>query len=191
MSAMLRIALRAWGLAKLKGRTDCTVGQRSTIRFDKVDPQRSCKITVGDDCIIGARISFDRDRAAFDCGDRCYVGASHFVLAERISLGDDVVISWGTTIVDHNSHAIDWRERARDVLDWQHGRKEWGAVKVAPVRIDDKAWIGFNAIILKGVTIGEGAIVAAGAVVTKDVPPYTIVGGNPAVVIRTLAGPDA
>ena len=63
-------------------------------------------------------------------------------------------------------------------------------VKIAPVRIGDKAWIGFNAIILKGVTVGEGAIVAAGAVVTKDVPPYTIVAGNPARVIRTLSEPE-
>jgi len=49
--------------------------------------------------------------------------------------------------------------------------------------IEDWAWIATNAIILGGVTVGEGAIVAAGAVVTKDVPPYTIVGGNPAKVI--------
>lgn len=49
-----------------------------------------------------------------------------------------------------------------------------------PVAILDHAWIGTRAIILPGVTIGEGAVVAAGAIVTKDVPPYTIVGGNPA-----------
>nr|WP_325058528.1 DapH/DapD/GlmU-related protein [Sphingomonas sp. EC-HK361] len=95
------------------------------------------------------------------------------------------------TVVDHNSHGIAWQDRAQDVLDWGRGAKDWSAVKIAPVRIDDKAWIGFNAIILKGVTIGEGAIVAAGAVVTKDVAPYTIVGGNPAVVLRTLSGPDS
>jgi maltose O-acetyltransferase len=48
------------------------------------------------------------------------------------------------------------------------------------VTIGDRAWIGFRALVLPGVTIGEGAVIAAGAVVTKDVPPYTIVGGNPA-----------
>lgn len=112
------------------------------------------------------------------------------VLAEAITLGDDVVISWGVTIVDHNSHAVAWEDRASDVLDWGRGHKDWSSVKILPVLIEDKVWVGFNAIILKGVTIGEGAIVAAGAVVTKDVPPHTIVAGNPARVIRNLAEPE-
>ncbi|MDH4236354.1 MAG: hypothetical protein OEV17_03815 [Nitrospira sp.] len=62
-------------------------------------------------------------------------------------------------------------------------------MKVGKVDIHDKAWIGLDAIILKGVTIGEGAIVGAGSVVSKDVPPFTIVAGNPARVVREL-GPD-
>jgi galactoside O-acetyltransferase len=66
------------------------------------------------------------------------------------------------------------------------GKKVWTHVERQPVTIESKAWIGFNVIILKGVTIGEGAIVGAGSVVTKDVPPYTIVGGNPARVIREI-----
>ncbi|MBV8923397.1 DapH/DapD/GlmU-related protein, partial [Bradyrhizobium sp.] len=56
----------------------------------------------------------------------------------------------------------------------------------APVVIADKVWIGFNASILKGVTIGEGAVVGACSVVTRDVPPFAVVAGNPARVIRTL-----
>ena len=56
-----------------------------------------------------------------------------------------------------------------------------------PVRIGNKAWIGFNVIILKGVTVGEGAMVAAGSVVRHDVPAYTLVAGNPAVVVRSLS----
>ena len=101
------------------------------------------------------------------------------------------MISWGVTIVDHNSHAINWSGRKNDVLDWRHGIKRWEQVAVAPVHLRRRCWIGFNAIILKGVTVGEGSIVGAGSVVTKDVPPYTIVAGNPARVIRSLSGSES
>lgn len=57
--------------------------------------------------------------------------------------------------------------------------------RLAPVRIEDYVWISFRAVILPGVTISEGAVVAAGAIVTKDVPPYTISAGVPARVIGT------
>jgi hypothetical protein len=86
--------------------------------------------------------------------------------------------------VDHNSHATDWTSRKNDVVAWGQGKKDWSGVTIKPVKISDRVWIGLNAIILKGVTIGEGAIVGAGSVVTKDVPPYTIVAGNPARIIR-------
>lgn len=167
------------------------IGERSSLRFDRVYPAPDCSITLGQDCILNTRIAFDREGGVFECGDRCYIGASHMVVARKISLGDDVVISWGVTIVDHNSHAVDWAQRANDVLDWGRGAKDWSNVTIAPVTIHDKAWIGFNASILKGVTIGEGAIVAAGAVVTKDVPAYSVVAGNPAKVVRTLSDSPA
>ncbi|RFA25156.1 hypothetical protein CAI21_19880 [Alkalilimnicola ehrlichii] len=61
---------------------------------------------------------------------------------------------------------------------------------VAPVIIEDDVWIGNNCIVLKGVRIGRGAIVGAGAVVTKDVPAYCIVGGNPARVLKRLPEPE-
>ena len=88
-----------------------------------------------------------------------------------------------------------WSERQYDTLremdDIRHGRseiasKDWSVVVSKPIKICDKAWIGLNCIVLKGVTIGEGAVVAAGSVVTKDVPAWTLVGGAPAKVIRSL-----
>ncbi len=57
---------------------------------------------------------------------------------------------------------------------------------MAPIHIKDKVWIGFNVIILKGVTIGEGAVIAAASVVTKDIPDWSLAGGNPAKVIKEL-----
>ena len=64
--------------------------------------------------------------------------------------------------------------------------KDWGCVNSQPIVIEDDAWIGMNCIILKGVTVGRGAVVGAGSVVTKDVPPWTLVAGNPARVIKEL-----
>jgi acetyltransferase-like isoleucine patch superfamily enzyme len=86
---------------------------------------------------------------------------------EKVSIGDYVLISWGVNILENNYH---------NTAD--------NAIKTAPIVIHDRVWIGCNAIILSGVTIGFGSIIAAGSVVTKDVPPSSLVGGNPARVIR-------
>lgn len=144
------------------------------------------KVDIGENSIIKCRIDFDTINGLVTFGNRTYIGKSHIVCHSNINIGDDVIISWGVTIVDHNSHSIQFSERSKDILDWAEGNKNWDNVRVAKVIIEDKVWIGFNAIILKGVTIGEGAVIAAGAVVTKDVLPYTIVGGNPACLIKKI-----
>ena len=180
--AMLNAAARM----RHRGRLRCFAGAGSSVLLHRVAPKGDNSLTVGTDCIIQARILFDRPHAHVTIGDRCYIGASTLVVAESIELGDDVVISWGVTVVDHNSHSVNWSERRNDILDWKAGRKDWSAVRRGAVVIRDRAWIGFNVMILKGVTIGEGAVVGAGAVVTRDVPDYAIVAGNPAQVVRTL-----
>jgi acetyltransferase-like isoleucine patch superfamily enzyme len=134
---------------------------------------------------IPGQILFDRENAKVSIGKRSFIDGM-IVASKEVSIGDDVMISWGTTIVDHNSHAIAFSLRAHDVTEWKKGKKDWSYVACGPVRIADKVWIGFNAIILKGVNIGEGAIVGAGSVVTKDVAPWTIVAGNPAKLIREI-----
>jgi galactoside O-acetyltransferase len=101
-------------------------------------------------------------------------------------VGNDVLISWGCHLADHDSHSIEWSKRQYDVSRWRTGQKSWEHVLTAPIVVRDKAWVGFNSIILKGVVIGEAAVVGAGSVVTSDVPPYTVVAGNPARVIREL-----
>jgi len=159
----------------------------------KIEPynihfKKDNKLEIGDGSIIDGTIFFDRDDAKVIIGSNSYVNGS-IISAEEIEIGNDVLIAWGCHIVDHNSHALLSVNRARDVKDWYNGQKDWSKVKRKRVHISDKAWIGFNSIILKGVTIGEGAVVAAGSVVTKDVPPYTIVGGNPAKLIRPIT-PD-
>jgi acetyltransferase-like isoleucine patch superfamily enzyme len=118
-------------------------------------------VSVGNDCFIGA-------------------GARFYAWNEQITIGDHVLIAAEVLMMTRN-HAY---EDVETTISEQGYRN-------APVVVDDDVWIGFRAIILAGVTIGKGSIVAAGAVVTRDVEPYTIVGGVPARPIRKRELPDA
>lgn len=144
------------------------------------------RLRIGAGSIVQARICADRPEAEVFIGANTFVGKSTLVAAERISIGNDVLISWGCQIVDHDSHALLWADRASDVQEWYRGRKDWSKVPRAAVSIGDRAWLGFGVSVLKGVTIGAGAVVAAGSVVTKDVPANTLAAGNPARLIREL-----
>lgn len=167
-------------------RGNLKLGIESSVDWLKIGAL-SGKIVVGDNSIIRCRIDFDNAAGAVAIGSRTYIGASHFVCHSRIDIGDDVIVSWGVTIVDHNSHSLLWRHRKDDVLRWAKGEKVWDGVTISPVTIGSRVWVGFGATILKGVNVGEGAIVGAGAVVTRDIPPYCVAGGNPARVIRELS----
>ena len=96
-------------------------------------------------------------------GDRTQIHAG-----DGVYIGNHVFIAWDVNILDRDYHAVD-------------GLVE----KVEPIYIEDNAWICCRAIILKGTRIGHHAIVGAGAVVTKDVAPYSIVAGNPAQLVGT------
>lgn len=160
-------------------------GKNSKIAFWRLRG-RGGRIRIGEDSIIHCSIDFDGPDGQVTIGDRCYLGASHLVCHTGIDIGNDVIMSWGITVVDHNSHSVNWNERKNDVALWMRGEKDWTGVKIAPVKIGDKAWIGFGASILKGVQIGEGAVVGAHSVVTKNIPAYAVVAGNPAQIIRQM-----
>jgi acetyltransferase-like isoleucine patch superfamily enzyme len=89
----------------------------------------------------------------------------------EVTIGDRVQIGNGVSILDSDFHGLTDRH---------------SPPPAEAIRIEDDVWIATKAIVLKGVTIGRGAVVAAGAVVTSDVAPYTLVGGVPARVIRSL-----
>src|SRR5678810_1091699 len=96
------------------------------------------------------------------------------------------LISWNVGIADSDFHPIDPAQRHQDALalaPYYKNRPPRPPIRTAPVRISDNVWIGMNAVILKGVTIGENSVVAAGAVVTKTVEPNRVVAGNPAVAV--------
>lgn len=143
-------------------------------------------LEIGHNSIFEGNIYFERDYSKVFIGENTFIGKSNIVSAESVIFGNDILVAWGCYFVDHNSHSIYFNERANDVRNWYNGIKDWSTVERKPIVIKDKAWIGFNSIILKGVTIGEGAIVAAGSIVTKDVPDWCIVAGNPAKVIKEI-----
>lgn len=151
-------------------------------------------ILIGEDCHITGNFIFEIQDGKISIGNRTFIGGGTFISVDEIEIGNDVMFSWGCTVADNNSHSHIWSERKNDVIDWKRGLdenkvgayKDWSNVKKGKITIKDKAWIGFNSIILKGVTIGEGAIIGAGSVVTKNVPDWTIVAGNPAKIIREI-----
>ena len=108
---------------------------------------------------------------------------------ERIEIGSHCLISWNVGIADSDFHPLAPAQRIVDahaLAPFFKDRPPRPKLRTAPVIIADNVWIGMNAIILKGVSIGENSVVAAGAVVTKSVPANTVVAGNPAVTVREL-----
>jgi acetyltransferase-like isoleucine patch superfamily enzyme len=173
-------------LEKDDSKINIELGTNSKIALHKIIRKEACSVLVGSNSLVQASIVFEKPGASVQVGDRSFIGGSQLICLDNISVGDDVLIAWGCTIVDHDSHSVVFSERRNDVADWIGGRKNWSYVPKARVKISDKVWVGFNSIILKGVILGEGAIVGAGSVVTKDVPDWTIVGGNPARIIKEI-----
>ena len=152
-------------------------------------------LQIGKDCIVGGEFIFESQSGEIVIGNHSYIGGGQFICRSKIEIGNNVTIAWGGTVYDHDSHSLDYMERRRDIddelKDLRNGHnmilhKNWDVVNSKPIKICDDAWIGMNVTILKGVTIGEGAIVGACSVVTKDVPAWTVVAGNPAKLVKQL-----
>ena len=108
---------------------------------------------------------------------------------ERIEIGSHCLVSWNVGIADSDFHPLEPAQRlidAQALAPYFKSRPPRPKLTTAPVLIADNVWIGMNAVILKGVTIGENSVVAAGSVVTKSVESNTVVAGNPAVMVRRL-----
>ena len=112
-------------------------------------------------------------KATLSIGNGTYLNRNTLIVCEDlVEIGENCKIAWDVNIMDSDLHPID----------------ETPIVN-KPVRIEDNVWIGCRSIILKGVTIGKGAVVAAGSVVTKNIPPRTVWGGSPAKFITNLDEP--
>ena len=136
----------------------------ATLEVEAFDVYAGSRINVNAD----AKLSLGSGYMNHDCVIDCF---------SAITIGHGVVISERVVIRDSDNHAI---------ISTENGElKSDEKPEAAPIVIQDHVWLGMNVIVLKGVTIGEGAIVAAGSVVTKDVPPHCLVAGVPAKVVKT------
>lgn len=128
---------------------------------------------VGDDSKIGTFVEVQKGAKI---GKRCKV-SSHTFICEGVTIGDEVFIGHGVTFTnDRFPRATNEDGSAQTDEDWE----------VVETIVENRASIGSGATLLCGITIGVGSLVGAGSVVTKDVPPRTIVAGNPARIVKEL-----
>lgn len=145
------------------------------------------ELLIGNDVTIDGKCGFCfaarySDRPRLIIGDHTIIGHNtSFTVGEQISVGRHCQISGGVSILDSPGHPLDPTARR----EGKPAMRE----DVRPVVIEDDAWIGQRVIILPGVTIGRGSVVAAGSVVMTSVPPNVLVAGNPARQLRVIVQP--
>ena len=132
----------------------------------------------------------------FDVGPRGRVTLGEFALVHgariicdsEVFIGDHALISWNVVLMDTHrlSHDPQLRRRELELVPTRAKRFLSDQAEAKPIRIERNVWIGFDACVFPGVTVGEGSIIGARSVVTENVPPFTIVAGNPARIIRPL-----
>ena len=137
-----------------------------------------------------SRASIATERNGFvKIGDYCYITGASIISSQKTTMGDRVFFAGGVSIIDSDFHPMTPAARLADTVaisplgDHSHRPQ----IKSFPVVIEDDVWIGYNATILKGVTIGAGAVVSPGSLVVEDVPAGVTVSGNPAKALNLSA----
>lgn len=167
-----------------------TIHPDAVINLDTVQIVNQYKtpesITVGAFSRITGELLLLKSKATIKVGSYCFIGqGTRIWAAANITIGDRVLISHNVNIHDNISHPLDAKLRHQDFLDiFSAGLNDGSQIDEQEIIIGDDAWIGFNAVILRGVKIGKGAIIGAGSMITKDVPDNAIVVGNPQRIVR-------
>lgn len=144
-------------------------------------------IQIGDHCdISGVLYSMGEGRIRIGCNT--VIHRDSFIgSVNSIQIGNCVIISNNVKIYDNNNHPTSPKIREEMCRNGFYGEPwRWTYAKNKPVVIEDNVWIGERSTILKGVHIGKGAVVASNTVVVKDVPPFSLVAGNPGRVVKQL-----
>lgn len=152
----------------------------SSFAFFHCDPQAEHTVQVGDDTGVYHGTFFELGAAArVEIGSFSTIVGAILRVEREVRIGNYVFIAHEVVISDCDGPRVSQRQSHAEALSPASCRPQ-------AISIEDDVWIGMRAIVLAGVTIGAGAIVGAGAVVVEDVPPLTVVSGNPARVLREL-----
>ena len=140
------------------------------------------RIRIGDDCTMNAISSFVSTSVGrnpvLEIGNKTYLGHRVSIsVGSKVTIGSHVLIADNVFIADNPGHPLDAAKRRVQGVEPD---------QIRPVTIGDDVWIGHGCKIMPGVHIGEGSVVGAGSIVTRDVPPFTLVAGIPAKAVRDL-----
>ncbi len=164
---------------------EADAGLRLGLQARLLTPNGGLRAGIGRDCVLRGIIRCEGPGQVV-LGDRVYLGDGAIISAmERVEIGEGTLIAHGVQVFDNDTHPLDPAERAAHfaaILKLEPMRAF--DIPTAPVHIGRRCWLGMNAMVLKGVSIGDDAIVAAGAVVASDVPKGATVVGNPARAVR-------
>lgn len=164
-------------------------GEHSIVKAKILFRNRLAKVSIGEKCTLAGNFYLNTEKANINIGDNVWVGGNTIIeCTVGINIESDVLISYQCILQDSNSHSLKLSERINDNIEWSRlGRKNWEVPISSPIKIGRGCWLGARVMILKGVQLGEGCVVGAGAVVTRSFPPWSVIAGNPAKLIRTLA----
>ena len=178
-------------LSRIKKRIEskgASFGTPVYARFENMSYQNKANISIGAHSRVFCSCKLFKDDSSISIGEYSYIGSNTYLnCLKNITIGNHVLISDFCYIMDTDGHSKEKSTRRNDVSNIWQGIKSWEDVKAESICINDDVWIGPYCIILKGVTIGRGSIVAAGSVVTKGFPGDVLIAGNPGKIIKGLA----
>ena len=165
---------------------DETAYVETTFSFARARSRRSSAITLGKASSVYKGTMFDAGpEAVIWVGDYSLLAGVRIICDRQVTIGTHALISWNVLLMDSYRFSTDAAVRRRQLQQFasQQDRLPPFTGPTSPITIGDNVWIGFDACVLPGVKIGDGAIIGARSVVIDDVAPYSVAGGNPAEVI--------
>jgi len=165
----------------------------TTYSFELFRSAATDAVRIGRGSSIYLGVMFDvGTQGRVSIGEFTLINGARIICDAEVSIGDYCLISWNTVFMDTRRlpPEISARRRALELVSKHQARRFEGDASARPIRVEGNVWVGFDACVLPGVTIGQGAVIGARSVVVEDVPPFSVAAGNPARIIRKLDPPQ-